>query len=289
MTPITLSSLSAITFNINSFVPCFLTAFSKERKIAQLLKSDKHGKPFDFFIAQEAWDMISSRYIAYKAEYQNAIHSSRQLIGGDGLTIQTDWKILESGHEPWNITNKKNIKGGVIFRKGFSYVKLQHNTHPNARLTIYNVHCSRKQHKKGKREKIMAQNLQQLVDHINTHATDDAIIVGGDFNWRHRWRAHGARPDEGRIDPEYNMGFTKDDERHDPLDVLAKGAGLTDVEFILKKTYDHYAPIDKFFVKNGSSVSITVKDSPYLYKHTPWSGISDHHPLALYFDLNFTS
>jgi hypothetical protein len=118
------------------------------------------------------------------------------------------------------------------------------------------------------------------------------VIVGGDFNWRWRWRAYSAQPEDGPIDADYNALFEgKDIVRYNALDKLRISAGgeLLDVAWILKKTHEHLSPVDKLFVKSGKRVTIKVLDSPYLNTGTPWHKLSDHNPMALYFELTFSA
>lgn len=285
-------SLSALTFNIHGFVSNFWTGWKKERRIGELLQKDDTGKRFDFFLATEAWDPIASKIIAYKAGYENAIHSLRPepckfSVYGNGISIMTDWKIVDMGHETWKNFNSAQWEGPHGAMKGFTFVKLQHKSHENARVIVYNLHGSAAEYKQIKTEKQIWENYDQLAQHIKRWCADDAVIVGGDFNWRHRWRADGARPEDGPRDQSYNARFPEDYPRYDVYGNMCKVSGLVDVEYILTKKLEHLSSVDRFFVKQGKDVTINVTKSQYLYTDTPWHGLSDHHPVSLYFDLTF--
>ena len=101
------------------------------------------------------------------------------------------------------------------------------------------------------------------------------------------WRPTSSRSHEGYIDKAYNEKFTSYNARWDALGVLQQIAGLTDAEYLTDKTLDHLAPVDKVFVKQGTDVKINVTKRAYLYKHTPWTGLSPHHPVSVKFELTF--
>jgi hypothetical protein len=288
--------VSAISFNIHGFCNQFWTGWHKERTTGKLFRNNKDDCRFDFALLQEAWDPTTSRIVAASAGYKNGVHTQRPnpsqiSIYGNGLATLTDWQIVDKGHEEWLHYNKHQYEGGFGAWKGFSWIRVQHNKYKYARLVIYNLHGTAGDIKKVGTERLVAENLVQLGKHIVAYAADDAVMVGGDFNWRHRLRAPDMRPHDGPIDAKYNAYFANapDVVRYDALDDMRKAAGgdLHDAAWLLVGTHDHFAGVDKFFVKNGKDVSIRVLDLPYLGSNTPFHGLSDHHPLAMYFELTF--
>jgi hypothetical protein len=281
--------LSALTFNINGATTNFFAFWKKERKIANLLRRNRNKCKFDFFLGQEVQGFLAQKVIAYITGYSHIVSSHvspfhcHLSLCRNGLVTMTEWKILEQGQEVWSNQTKSYLRA----QKGFTWVKLQHKDYPNAKLTIYNVHGVARNMKKEGTEKKTMENFNQLADHISMNVDEDAVIVGGDFQWRHKWRPTNSRPTEGYIDPYYNKMFNPSTTRYDPFQVLMDKSGIQDVEYYLRRSYDHLGPVDKFFFKNGTNVFVNILDSPYLFRHTPWTGLSDHHPVALYFDITF--
>lgn len=249
-------------------------------------------------------------------------------IYGNGLSTLSQWIPLDWNRDYWDQANiyqfevPKSADSGPV-TKGFTWIRLQHPTQANAKIILYNLHGmadkvgplnekdlmgrifgtlrllgsvfnklpSGSQLRLEAEEKAF-KNFQKLANHVrdmsNKHP-DHAILVGGDFNWRHRWRPSNARPSDGTIDePGYNSFFKdRNINRFDPFGAMMDRAGLTDYEKALTGSYAHSTPVDRWFFKNGTNISITPKSTEYWDVGTPWATISDHNPFILKFDLTF--
>jgi hypothetical protein len=282
--------LSAITYNIHAFVNQFWTGNHKEKRIAQLLKNDGTGKPYDIVCLDEAWQKSASQLIQRDTGYRNAVHSVKtspqgRSVYGDGLATLTNWHIVAEQRVCWKHHNWGSWEGKIGAWKGFSYVKLQHPVHPRIQLVVYNLHGLSAHG--GEHQVKVEENFRQLGEHVAAHAAHDAVLVGGDFNWRHRWRAPGRRPEQGPIDPDYGQDHPEW-PRCDAFGVLMEVGGLLDAEYAVKGTYDWSTAVDRWFVKSGREVDIRVTKWNYLGQGTPYHGLSDHHPQELHFELTYT-
>jgi len=223
-----------------------------------------------------------SREISKRAEFENALHTNTN--PRHGLAIHTSWKILEHAYVPWTTSTSE--------RRGFMFAKLQHPSDPQLRLTLYTLNTTIKTLEQvyadaPLSETLLAQNMIQIATHIQQNARDDAVILAGNFNWKHMWRPLDARPDVGYIEKTYNDLFTDANSRWDALAVLTQLASMVDAEYLATKTLDHLAPVDKVFIRQGKDTKITLTKREYLYKHTPWTGLSrKHHPVSIDFELS---
>lgn len=313
----------ALTYNIQGFVSQFWTGWAKERKMGRLMREAS----VDVCVMQEAWDGLTSRVIKRAGGFEWGCHTKRPRWGdkniekrgidandeacvcrigcglcgrplsvyGNGLAtlvrnVNTTWQIIDKGRETWRNKNKRQWEGGIGAWKGFSWVRLRHVTH-EFELVVYNLHGMAADLNDYKTEFKAWGNYLQLGKHIMANARDAAVLVGGDFNWRHRWRSAESRPEECGVDGKYNALFSGIGPRYDVFDSFRKSAGgkLWDVEWVQNGKYDWSAPVDRFWVRNGKGVHFENVKTTYLYKDTPWHGLSDHHPVMLDFDLVYTT
>ena len=275
-------TVKTITYNIHAFIGQFWTLWNKEHKIAQLIKENK----YDFVCLQEAWDSSSSKIIQKKTGYIHSMHSQRPdcilSVYGNGLSTLTNWKILQEGYVFWKEKNWKQYEGKFGSHKGFSYAKIQHPEFEDCQIVVYNLHGLAGD--KTMQDKVF-KNFQQLGEHIAINFPDDAVLIGGDFNCRHRWRPLDARTNEGPIESHETYGTGL--KRYDAFGVLQNISGVRDSEFLAKGTHEHLAAVDKWFVKDGRYVKIKVTGWNYLGAETKWHGLSDHHPQELEIDISF--
>lgn len=272
-------NITAITFNIHAFIAQFWTLYHKERTIGKLLEQGH----YEIVCLQEAWHSAASRIIQHYGHY-NAVHSHRETccgLYGNGLATLSTWIIVQKGFQSWLHHNPAQFEGGIGADKGFSWVKLEH-PETQVNIVVYNLHGFAPDEKHYCEKKIY-DNFKQLAEYINDHHPEAAVLVGGDFNCRHRWRPLDARPTEGPVD----LGHCYNNTRYDQFRILMSVAGLTDSEWVIKGEYAWSSPVDRWFFKSGKNVKVSVKSAVYLYKDTPWTGLSDHHPYSVEFTLEF--
>ena len=282
-------SLSVMTYNIHRFAPSVKLLLpwvnsGPENRMGDLMKTVIDGKSRPTFaLLQESWTDLSSTRIQSRAGYKGGIHTERPSglsVYGNGIATLYDWNVLGRGKEFWKNVNPKQFEGGLGAHKGFSYVKLQHPSNKNLVIVVYNLHGMAADLNRADAEKKAYDNFKALADHIRKYAPTDAVIVGGDFNWRWRWRKADGRPELGDVDQTYNNVYPANQQRFVPFGALTD-AGLVDYEMALKGRHEFSTPVDRVFFKSGSRVKLVAKKSDYLDKGTPWETLSDHNPLVL--------
>jgi len=163
--------LSLLTYNVAG-LPDFLSAAvnSRAKSMKEISQKINH---FDIVNVQEDFHYHHELYESgnnhrYRTEHKVAVPY------GDGLNTFSKYPIQETRRIPWQHCNGSDC----LAAKGFSFSRIV--VAKDVSIDVYNIHATAQDDNKAAHAR--KRNIEQLADYINTHSTENAVIVMGDFN-----------------------------------------------------------------------------------------------------------
>ena len=175
------------------------------------------------------------------------------LTMGDGLNRFSIYPFEEFLRVTWEECNGRLDHGSdCLTTKGFSFAK--HWLAQDVVIHVYNLHMDAGGSEGDNNAR--AVQVEQLLEFINSHSEDQAIIVAGDSNMR----------------------FT-DPEDVEPLNRLFEGSGLTDVCHALECGSER---IDRITFRSSEQIILlpTLWETPANFLTPEGEPLSDHDPLV---------
>ncbi len=172
----------------------------------------------------------------------------------DGLNRFSNFEIGDVERNRWNQCG--DASADCLSLKGFSVSTVDID---GAEVDLYNLHLDA-----GREDfAVRADNVAQLIAHIDANAAGRAVIVGGDFNLR----------------------LDRDPDREQFADLLAS-AGLTDV--CTQLACPEPDRIDKVLYRSSDDIEITPlewRNDAALFTRDDGATLSDHDPVAVAFSV----
>lgn len=168
--------LSILTYNVAG-LPQGISGSDPETNIIQI---SPHLNPYDIVLLQEDFVYHDDLVTHVNHPFQTQSATPQERLMHDGLNRLSRFEFTNFERIRW-VSCYGGINSGAsdcLAEKGFS---VAHTTlAKGVTVTIYNLHAEAG----GGPQDIQArkEGFDQLIAHINTHAQNDAIIVGGDFN-----------------------------------------------------------------------------------------------------------
>jgi len=258
----TSGAMSVLTYNVHG-LPSAITGDDTPARIeaiAPLLDG------FDIVGLQEDFDDANHEMLAAASDHETQVRFSDLVSDdryyGSGLSVFASFPLIETHHV--HFTDCSGIVDGssdCLASKGFQVIRLQLGA---GELDVYNTHMEAG----GGAEDNAAResNVLQLIDALQNYSADRAVLFVGDTN------LHGGDPVDQPL-----------------VDQLLEEGQLTESCDVV--SCPEPGRIDRIFIRNASTVTLTVVDWAVEAGFEDAAGValSDHDPISVTVEWNVNS